>query len=202
MGHIRKVNPRDDATDAGGPNDTLRRLMLRRGIPYGPPKDRTRLFEDDGVDRGLLFMSYQGSITDQFHFVTQTWANAPNSPHDSVPNTGHDSVIGQNAAGCFIRVPIDAVVEHDVQLSLPTDPWVVMTGGGYFFTPSLSALAGALSQSEGGPALTAAAPPSLANQPLQPAEVPQLKVPRRNKTKRQRVVKATKGKRRKGKRQT
>ena len=60
VGHIRKVNPRDDATDAGGPNDTLRRLMLRRGIPYGPPKDRTRLFEDDGVDRGLLFMSYQG----------------------------------------------------------------------------------------------------------------------------------------------
>ena len=38
---------------------------------------------------------------------------------------------------------------HDVQLSLPTDPWVVMTGGGYFFTPSISALAGALSQSEG-----------------------------------------------------
>ena len=74
---------------------------------------------------------------------------APNSPHDSEPNTGHDSVIGQNAAGCFIRVPVDAVVENDVQLSLPTDPWVVISGGGYFFTPSISALAGALSQSAG-----------------------------------------------------
>ena len=175
--------------------------MLRRGIPYGPPKDRTRLFEDDGVDRGLLFMSYQGSITDQFHFVTQTWANAPNSPHDSEPNTGHDSVIGQNAAGCFIRVPIDSVVANDVQLSLPTDPWVLMTGGGYFFTPSISALAGALSESVEELTLNAVAAtaPSVATQPLQPFEVPQLKVPRRNKTKRsQKVAKATKGKHRKG----
>ena len=35
--HIRKVNPRDSATDFGAPADTFLRLMLRRGIPYGPP---------------------------------------------------------------------------------------------------------------------------------------------------------------------
>jgi hypothetical protein len=120
--------------------------MLRRGIPYGPPKDRTRLFEDDGVDRGLLFMAYQGAITDQFHFVTQTWANQANSPHDSTPETGQDPLIGQNAAGCFIRMPIDDDVNHDQRLALPQDPWVLMTGGGYFFTPSISALAGPLSE--------------------------------------------------------
>jgi deferrochelatase/peroxidase EfeB len=146
VGHIRKVNPRDDPTDSGGSDDTLRRLMLRRGIPYGPPKDRTKLFEDDGVDRGLLFMAYQGSITDQFHFVTQTWANEANAPHASIPPAGHDSLIGQNAAGRFVRVPVDDDVSHDQQLALPQDPWVRMTGGGYFFTPSISALAGPLSE--------------------------------------------------------
>ena len=32
--HIRKVNPRDLATDQGGANDTLTRLFVRRGIPF------------------------------------------------------------------------------------------------------------------------------------------------------------------------
>jgi Dyp-type peroxidase family len=186
VGHIRKVNPRDDPSDTGGPSDTLRRLMLRRGIPYGPPKDRTRLFEDDGVDRGLLFMSYQGSITDQFHFVTQTWVNAPNAPHDSTPKTGQDPVIGQNAAGCFIRLPIDGVVANDVQLSLPSGPWVVMTGGGYFFTPSISALAGVLAQNVSGPLLHLAAAPLAATPQPQPTHATQPKPPRRNKAKRSR----------------
>lgn len=145
VGHVRKVNPRDDPTEQGGANDTLHRLMLRRGIPYGPPKDRTRLFEDDGVDRGLLFMAYQGSITDQFQFTTQTWSNKANAPHDSTPSTGHDPLIGQSAGPRFVRMPIDDDVSHDQQLALPADAWVIMTGGGYFFTPSVSAIAGPLS---------------------------------------------------------
>ena len=35
--HIRKTNPRDSATDLGKLEDTLMRLILRRGIPFGPP---------------------------------------------------------------------------------------------------------------------------------------------------------------------
>lgn len=144
VGHIRKVNPRDDPTDGGGPNDTLHRLMLRRGIPYGPPHDRTKLLEDDGVDRGLLFMSYQGSIGDQFQFVTHTWVNQADAPHHGEPLTGHDPLISQNADTRFVRLPIDGEVANDQRLDLYDDSWVVMTGGGYFFTPSVSALAGAL----------------------------------------------------------
>jgi Dyp-type peroxidase family len=144
VGHIRKMNPRDDPTDTGGPNDTLHRLMLRRGIPYGPPQDRTKLLEDDGADRGLLFMAYQASIGDQFQFVTHTWANQSNAPHDSTPQTGHDPLIGQNVGARFVRLPIDGDLTRDQQIALPEDAWVVMTGGGYFFTPSVSALAGAL----------------------------------------------------------
>jgi hypothetical protein len=35
VAHIRKVHPRDTATDMGKPADTFARLILRRGIPYG-----------------------------------------------------------------------------------------------------------------------------------------------------------------------
>ena len=34
--HIRKVNPRESVTDLGKPEDNLARMILRRGIPYGP----------------------------------------------------------------------------------------------------------------------------------------------------------------------
>jgi hypothetical protein len=176
--------------------------MLRRGIPYGPPKDRTKLFEDDGVDRGLLFMAYQAAITDQFDFVTQTWANQANSPHVGNPPSGHDPLIGQNAAGRFVRVPIDGNVDHDQQLTLPLNPWVLMTGGGYFFTPSISALAGALSEATLPlPAVAAAepatAPPVPAPEPAAPAQAappelpkaPPKKKPTRKKTTRKTAAK-------------
>jgi len=202
VGHIRKVNPRDDPANPSGAGDTPRRLMLRRGIPYGPPKDRTKLFEDDGVDRGLLFMAYQAAITDQFDFVTQTWANQANSPHVGNPPSGHDPVIGQNAAGRFVRVPIDGNVDHDQQLTLPQNPWVLMTGGGYFFTPSISALAGALSEAtQPLPAVAAAgpapAPPVPAPEPAAPAQAappelpkaPPKKKPTRKKTTRKTAAK-------------
>jgi deferrochelatase/peroxidase EfeB len=143
------VNPRDDPTDGG----TLNRSMLRRGIPYGPPPDRTKLLEDDGVDRGLLFMAYQSSIADQFQFVTHTWVNQADAPHHGDPETGHDPLISQKIGARFIRLPIDGDVTRDQQIALPEDAWVVMTGGGYFFTPSVSALAGALADTSA-PALS------------------------------------------------
>jgi Dyp-type peroxidase family len=137
--HIRKVNPRDDPSDTSGLRKTKIHLTLRRGIPYGPAKDPARLLEDDDVDRGLLFMAYQASISDQFEFVTKTWINRENAPHDSEPHTGHDPLIGQSPDPRFVRVASD-----DQQIDLPKEPWVITTGGGYFFTPCISALSGAL----------------------------------------------------------
>jgi deferrochelatase/peroxidase EfeB len=120
--------------------------MLRRGIPYGPAKDPVDLLRDDGVDRGLLFMSYQTSIAEQFEFVTKTWANRRNSPHNSEPNTGHDPLIGQSNDPRFVRLPHDEDPTRDELFDLPEQAWVLMTGGGYFFTPPISALSGPLSQ--------------------------------------------------------
>jgi Dyp-type peroxidase family len=145
VAHIRKVNPRDDQTDTSSLRQTRTRLSMRRGIPYGPAKDPERLREDDGIDRGLLFMSYQGSIEDQFEFVVNTWVNRPNSPHDSEPPTGHDPIIGQSSDSRFVRLPHDPD-PGDLEFGLPEEPWIVMTGGGYFFTPPISALSGALAE--------------------------------------------------------
>jgi Dyp-type peroxidase family len=137
--HIRKVNPRDDPSDTSGLRKTKIHLILRRGIPYGAAIDPAHRLEDDNVDRGLLFMSYQASIENQFEFVTKTWVNQDNSPHDSDPHTGQDPLIGQSPDTRFVRI-----AGSDHQIDLPAEPWVITTGGGYFFTPSISALSGAL----------------------------------------------------------
>lgn len=134
--HIRKVNPRDQATDLGGARTTLHRRLLRRGLPFGPPLTTT---VDDEVDRGLLFASYQASIEDQFEFVSQNWVNRTNRP--SADPGGHDLILGQAAAAPGRRrvtYLLDAAGDP-VEITTATE-WVTPTGGGYFFAPSISAL--------------------------------------------------------------
>lgn len=135
--HIRKVNPRDQDSDKGDQFDTLTRRILRRGIPFGPPLPAPpggQLPADDGVERGLHFLCYQTSIVEQFELLQIDWANSTENPKPH----GHDLIIGQSAD-----------TSREVQLftatggsqMLQTDrTFVTMTGGGYFFSPSISAL--------------------------------------------------------------
>ena len=138
--HIRKVNPRDDGTDTGGANDTLTRRILRRGIPYGEPLSDTATEADDPLkgNRGLLFISYQTSISDQFEFLVNRWTNQINVPL----NGGHDPIIGQNGkAGENRSRQFEIVLNGSPSETLSiTSDWVIPTGGGYFFAPSISAL--------------------------------------------------------------
>jgi Dyp-type peroxidase family len=136
--HIRKVNPRDSATDLGKMEDTLTRLILRRGIPFGPPivgvKRRSRKLL--AQERGLMFLCYGTSIEDQFEFLTRRWANSNLQPNVG----GHDPIIGQrDQRGDRARFVDFPTRSGTVRIPLNAE-WVTPTGGGYFFAPPIAAL--------------------------------------------------------------
>lgn len=136
--HIRKVNVRDSGSDMGGGDATYTRRLLRIGIPYGKFVDEAHRYDDDPADRGLLFLSIQASLEDQFEFLQRAWMNDDTRP--KMPG-GNDMVVGQNTAAvggvrrCTIIDP--KLGAHQVEAP---QQFVVPTGGGYFFVPSLSAI--------------------------------------------------------------
>jgi Dyp-type peroxidase family len=145
--HIRKVNTRDSGSDVGGGREaTYARRLLRVGVPFGKPlKDRYALPGDDPEkgQRGLLFLAIQASIEDQFEFLTARWMGDPTRP--KTPG-GHDLFVGQNDAPGEGRVRRCALFGRGLQ---PAEvetaaQWVVPTGGGYFFVPSLTCLSAVL----------------------------------------------------------
>lgn len=146
--HIRKMNPRDLATDLGKPADSLTRMVLRRGIPFGPPLVGKRLTGNqltglrtsaklqDKSERGLMFVCYGASIEDQFEFLTRRWANSPVHPN----YVGHDPLIGATEQQGHRTRYIDVPTSKGVRRLKLKQEWVTPTGGGYFFAPPISAL--------------------------------------------------------------
>jgi Dyp-type peroxidase family len=136
--HIRKTNPRDVATDLGKPHDSLTRMILRRGIPFGPPiagvkRPSPKLLRQE---RGLMFICYGATIEDQFEFLTRRWANSTKQPNFG----GHDPIIGESdrygARDRFIDFPTATGTRRiDIKRE-----WVIPTGGGYFFAPPIEAI--------------------------------------------------------------
>ena len=131
--HIRKVYPRDEPTPGGGENDTQKRRLLRRGIPFGlsagVPIHSPSPVSDP--DRGLLFLCYEASLVDQFEFVQQFWINNAAFPQ---PDDGEDPVMAQSATGPFSCPGANPA-------NIPSlAHFVTTTGGDYFFQPSISAL--------------------------------------------------------------
>jgi Dyp-type peroxidase family len=167
--HIRKVNIRDSSSDMGARSSTYDRRILRVGVPFGKPLAVTTessmtskkgrkpggdeldwaqylmdLDDPEQGNRGLLFLSIQSSIEEQFEFLQARWINDDSRP--KMPG-GNDMIVGQNAptqngarrCGIFGSELQQAQVEASGQ-------WVIPTGGGYFFVPSISALRDVIAQ--------------------------------------------------------
>lgn len=139
--HIRKLNTRDAGSDMGSRDSTYNRRLLRVGITFGTSlADRFAQRKDDPEkgDRGLLFLSIQASIEQQFEFLSARWMNDDARP--KLPG-GNDMLVGQNAAapGGVRRCTLFGAQLQQERISTERQ-WVVPTGGGYFFVPSLAAL--------------------------------------------------------------
>lgn len=147
--HIRKVNPRDSGTDFGAAADTFLRLMLRRGIPYGPVLAGVADPSPEliAARRGLVFAAYMTSIEDQFEFVTRRWANSALQPNRG----GHDPIIGQADVRGDRRRTLELRAPSGEQKTFVLDrEWVTPSGGGYFFAPGISAVKDVLAAADAG----------------------------------------------------
>src|SRR5262249_42269663 len=73
--HVRRVNPRDGLKDSIV--DVNIHRILRRGASYGSMLPEGVL-EDDGADRGIVFIFMGASFARQFEFVKSQWLNDGN----------------------------------------------------------------------------------------------------------------------------
>lgn len=138
--HVRKNNPRGDTHRRSKvPLRSERsKRIVRRGISYG---DRNLDQEHEWSNTGLLFLSCQSDIEQQFLVLQGGWSNN----RDFVgPDTGVDPIIGQVTAGAADRPqrwPIDSG-ENGQRADFAFRDVVRCRGGEFFFAPSISFLRG------------------------------------------------------------
>src|SRR5215469_6808053 len=126
--HIRRTNPRD-AEIAG-----VVRLhrMIRRGTAYGPPLPEG-VVEDDGADRGIMFVFLGAHLKRQFEFVQSEWVNDSTFIGGSKEK---DPISGANDGTGEFTIPRRPVRRRVKGLSR----FVITHGGEYLFVPGLRAL--------------------------------------------------------------
>jgi Dyp-type peroxidase family len=128
--HIRRLNPRDALK-----NDLVAvnlHHVLRRATNYGPPLPEGVL-EDDGAQRGGVFLLIGAHIKRQFEFLQSQWV----TDGDFI---GHgreqDPIIGNSQGDGIFTIP-----ERPIRRRLHSLPqFVVVRGGEYCFMPGLRAL--------------------------------------------------------------
>lgn len=129
--HARRANPRDALEDELSVDVRLHR-MIRRGTSYGPML-ADDVLEDDGADRGIVFVFAGTHLGRQFEFVKTQWINDGvfiGTPEETDPLVG--GVQGPTDFS-IPRVPIRRRLRD-----LP--PLVTTRGGEYCFAPGLRAL--------------------------------------------------------------
>ena len=124
----RRANPRD--SDIIG--DVHLHRMIRRGTSYGPPLP-AGVLDDDGGDRGIVFVFIGAHLDRQFEFVKSQWLNDGNFTgldHEK------DLLVGDNDGTGTFTIP-----QRPIRRRLHgVERFVITRGGEYCFLPSLSAL--------------------------------------------------------------
>ena len=93
--HARRANPRD-ALDGEGSVDVRLHRMIRRGTSYGPMLP-DGVLDDDGADRGIMFVFAGAHLGRQFEFVKTQWLNDGifiGAPAEKDPLVGANDGIG------------------------------------------------------------------------------------------------------------
>lgn len=129
--HARRANPRD-AFDHDGSVDVRLHRMIRRGTSYGPMLPEGVL-EDDGEDRGIIFVFAGAHLKRQFEFVKTQWLNDGifiGAPQEK------DPLVGANDGSGSFTIP-----QHPIRRRLQDlPPFVITRGGEYGFAPGLRAM--------------------------------------------------------------
>jgi Dyp-type peroxidase family len=130
--HIRRANPRDSEGFFGGLL-TNRHRIVRRGRSYGPVLAPGAM-EDDGADRGLVFVCFQSDIWRQFETIQSLWVD------DGDPfglGRDKDFLIGEPSGNGAGKMTIPGSPPF---IARPQPRFVTMRGGEYLYRPSIGAL--------------------------------------------------------------
>ena len=128
--HIRRMNPRDQFKDEVV--QVNRHRVFRRGQAYGPVLPEGVL-EDDGAERGMVFLFVGADLKRQFEFVQREWINQ--GTFIGLPEES-DPLIGPSEGTGVFTIP-----KQPIRRRLQGLPqFVTVRGGEYFFMPGLSAL--------------------------------------------------------------
>jgi Dyp-type peroxidase family len=128
--HIRRVNPRDALKNELVAVNLHR--FLRRGTNYGPPLPQGVL-EDDGAERGGVFLLIGAHLKRQFEFVQSQWVTDGNFISHGAEQ---DPIIGNDRGDGIFTIP-----KRPVRRRLHGLPqFVAVRGGEYCFMPGLRAL--------------------------------------------------------------
>lgn len=128
--HIRRMNPRDSFKDEVV--QVNRHRVFRRGQAYGPVLPEGVL-EDDGTERGMVFLFVGADLKRQFEFVQREWINQ--GTFIGTP-AERDPLIGPSDGTGVFTIP-----KQPIRRRLQGLPqFVTVRGGEYFFMPGLKAL--------------------------------------------------------------
>jgi Dyp-type peroxidase family len=146
--HLRQTAPRDGLVDEELVEEKFMdaRRIIRRGSPYGEPFDPlSGGARGPDAPRGLLFISYQADLVDQFEFIQKDWCNTSDFPPRRSCMPGPDAMISGKLAH---NEPHKGIIHYEsrseagasVTTPIQLQRFVRTEGAVYTFVPSISTL--------------------------------------------------------------